>query len=113
MLRHVAMDKILFAKTPCFSTNESQRNKTGGYYCTTTMLPIQSSPYIYLGWVGWKADNREVCICNLYLCFFSLVYSTPANSAASQLQEAWPASHYGHMRESADLLRMRRENQLI
>ena len=47
MLRHVAMDKILFAKTPCFLTNESQRNKTGGYYCITTMLPIQSSPYIF------------------------------------------------------------------
>ena len=40
--------------------------------------------------------------------FFSLLYSTPANSAESQLLEALPASHYGHwknllIRESADL----------
>ena len=26
----------------------------------------------------------------------------PANSAESQLLEAWPASHYGNFRESAD-----------
>ena len=32
----------------------------------------------------------------------------PAPSAESQQPEAWPASHYRHLRESADL-----ENQLI
>ena len=41
------------------------------------------------------------------------LYGMPANSAESQLLEAWPASHYRHLRESADLLRMRRENQMI
>ena len=36
--------------------------------------------------------------------FLSLLYGTPANSTESQLLEAWPASHYGHLiRESADL----------
>ena len=33
---------------------------------------------------------------------FFLLYGTPANSAESQLLEALPASHYGHLRESAD-----------
>jgi len=31
------------------------------------------------------------------------LYGTPANSAESQQPEAWPASYYGHFRESADL----------
>ena len=40
------------------------------------------------------------------LLFFSLLYGTPAPSAESQLLEAWPASHFRHLRESpeADLV---------
>ena len=34
--------------------------------------------------------------------FFLLLYGTPVNSAESQILETWPASHYGHLRESAD-----------
>ena len=31
------------------------------------------------------------------------MYGMPENRAESQLLEAWPASHYGHLRESDDL----------
>ena len=48
-----------------------------------------------------------------YIFIFSLLYGTPAPSSESQLLEAWPASHYGHLREAADLLRMCRESQLV
>ena len=41
------------------------------------------------------------------------MYGMPANSAESQLLEAWPASQCEHLRESADLLRICRENQLV
>ena len=69
-----------------------------------------------LGWMWWKVVNREVYAggggCKL--SFFSLLmYGTPANREESHILEAWPASHYGHFRESADLLRNRGENQLI
>ena len=49
-------------------------------------------------------DDCKITMTNICL------YGTPANSAESQLLEAWPASQYGQLRESADLLRMRRES---
>ena len=43
------------------------------------------------------------CFFNIWLSFFSLLYGMSAPSSESQLLEAWPASIYGHLRESADL----------
>ena len=36
------------------------------------------------------------------LSFFSLLYGMPAPSSECQHPEAWPASIYGHLRESVD-----------
>ena len=39
-----------------------------------------------------------------YTSFFSLLFAIPAPSTESQHPESWPASIYGHLRESADFV---------